>query len=49
MFPQIGSTVHETGRVIDQEEIPTADIPQTIGISKHEVGWRKVVRNFTPS
>ncbi|KAB8259911.1 malate permease [Aspergillus pseudonomiae] len=29
--------------------MPPAEIPEPIERSKHDVGWRKVVRNFTPS
>ncbi|OGM47880.1 sulfite efflux pump SSU1 [Aspergillus bombycis] len=49
MFHQVTSIVHETQRGADQKEVPPAEIPEPVERSKHDVGWRKVVRNFTPS
>ncbi|KAJ5098940.1 hypothetical protein N7532_005941 [Penicillium argentinense] len=49
MFHQVTSIVQETPHVTDQKEIPTVEIPETVERSKHDVGWRKVVRNFTPA
>ncbi|CAG8893377.1 unnamed protein product [Penicillium egyptiacum] len=49
MFHQVTSIVQETQQVTDQKEMPTAEIPETVERSKHDVGWRKVVRNFTPA
>ncbi|GAB1195890.1 hypothetical protein APSETT444_005155 [Aspergillus pseudonomiae] len=49
MLHQVASVVHNTQQGTDQKEMPPAEIPEPIERSKHDVGWRKVVRNFTPS
>ncbi|KAJ5504959.1 hypothetical protein N7463_007833 [Penicillium fimorum] len=46
---QVSSIVQEPPLVGEQKEMLRPEIPETVERSKHDVGWRKVVRNFTPA
>lgn len=46
---QVTSILEDPQAVAEHKEMLRPEIPETVEMSKHDVGWRKIVRNFTPA